>query len=313
MPQQPLTNDELKQFMADPDTKAEDVALLTPDEKARFDRLQSAGTMRGMARDVVTGAGKGAADTAVSLGSMVHSIPGVGDLTDMFAKMAAPLMGGDALTDPKAAFNKPEATKTQLGLDAENTAQSVGKTGEQIGEFFIPAPSSRLEAVKSLVRLIPDSASPRAMALGNKIARYAGRILGEAGSAAGVSAVHGDDNPEISGAIAGGTSAAAEGLGPMVKMLLGTKLGREIAPMLIAVGAMHAAGGITSDLGVGAGLGSYGVLRGTAKQALRNPKVQAQTGRAITQALTKGGELAAGSESEARVPKRRKLNEALRP
>lgn len=300
----PFSDSELKRFVADPDFTPEDLKLLSQAETQRLQRLQRSDSLMGHASDIVTGIGKGAAETAFDLGSLVHKTPVIGQITDKLSSLIGP-KGYYPGADPSKAFST-----TPPELESTNAYQKGGKVAEQVGEFLLPAGPARLEAVKSLVRLIPDAASPRAMALANKVLAHVGRVVGEAGSAGAVSAVHGDENPERPAEIAGGSTAAFEALGPMVRGLLKTKLGGEIAPMLAAISAMHLAGGM-SELGLGAGLGAYGIMKRTASEALENPKVQAQVGKVITAGGTKAGELAAGAESESRVPKRRRLQEAL--
>ena len=77
------------------------------------------------AADVATGAVKGAANTAIGLGQMVHRIPGVSRAVDA-------LYGQPGLS--QASFPAARAL-----VQPTNTPQQVGYTGEQIGEFFIPA------------------------------------------------------------------------------------------------------------------------------------------------------------------------------
>lgn len=303
--QKPFTDEELRQFASDPDLKPEDLNLLSSGERSRLQTLQAQDSTTGHVKDVLTGVGKGAGETAFDLGSLVHKIPLIGDLTDKLSSFVGPDPKKYPGADPSKAF-----AKVPDDLEAKNDYQKAGKTAEQVGEFFVPAPSARLETIKGLVKLIPDTASPEAMRLANRVLAHVGRVGGEAGSAGAVSAVHGDDNPGVSAAIAGATSGVSEGLGPLSQRLLKTKLGQEIAPMLAAIGAMHMGGGM-SELGLGAGLGTYGILKRTAGDALANPKMQAQMGKVITKIGTKGGELAAGLESESRVPQRRRLKDAL--
>lgn len=252
----------------------------------------------GMFGDVLTGIGKGAGQTAFNLGNLVHKTPLLGQLTDKLATLVGP-----EGTDPEAAFSK-----NPQELEATNTAQKVGKVGEQVGEFFIPASASRLATVKGLVKLIPDTASPQAMALANKMLAQVGRVLGEAGSAAGVSAVHGDETPEKSAEIAGGTTAAGAALGATAKALLKTTVGRELAPYLTAIAAMNIVSPFTPG-GMASTVGAFGLTRSMANRAFRSPKLRTQIGTRIAQGASKLGEAAAGAESEYRVPQRRRLKE----
>lgn len=76
------------------------------------------------ALDVGTGILKGAANTVIGLGGLVHQIPGVSTAVDA-------LYGTPGLS--QAAF--PAAREA---VKPTNTAQSVGQMGEQVGEFFLP-------------------------------------------------------------------------------------------------------------------------------------------------------------------------------
>jgi hypothetical protein len=77
------------------------------------------------AEDLLIGAAKGAGNTLIGLGELVHKIPGVSAAIDAF-------YGTPGLS--KAAF--PAAREA---VKPANAAQRVGQTAEQIGEFFVPA------------------------------------------------------------------------------------------------------------------------------------------------------------------------------
>lgn len=322
----PFTDEELAQFVADPKFTPGDLQLLSPDETTRLQAVQDRKAPLGVTKDVLTGVGKGAVDTAVDYGSIVHRIPLVGDLTDKLSKMLAPMLGGDSKTDPNAAFANKDATKKQLGITGDNTAQNIGMGVEKAGEFFVPAGASRLAITKGLVGLIPDSASPGAVQLANRFAAHAGRILGEAASATGVAASHGDDNPLRAGAIAGGATAGAEELAPMALRLMKTSKGKEIAPLLLAIATMKGLGGVTPE-GLGAGFGVYHLVKGMSDDAVTaltkaGPK-PFTVGGAAPEAMyglgSKVGEAGAAAESatDTKTPqpnlRRRRIQEMLTP
>lgn len=75
-------------------------------------------SLLGMAGDFGIGVAKGAGSTAFGVGKMLHDYTPVGRLTDAAA--------------PGVFDERPEM------LEPTNTAQRVGKTVEQIGEFFVP-------------------------------------------------------------------------------------------------------------------------------------------------------------------------------
>lgn len=88
------------------------------------DRPMGLATIGEMVGDVGMGIAKGAANTAVGLGELVHRIPGVSTAVDA-------LYGQPGLSE--AAF--PAAREA---VRPTNTAQKVGFYGEQMGEFFLP-------------------------------------------------------------------------------------------------------------------------------------------------------------------------------
>lgn len=85
------------------------------------DRLSGA---RSAVADTLIGGAKGAANTAIGLGELVHRIPGVSNAVDS-------LYGQPGLS--KQAFGE-----ARQMVAPSNTAQSVGRTAEQMGEFFLP-------------------------------------------------------------------------------------------------------------------------------------------------------------------------------
>lgn len=279
----PFTNTELMQFAQDPDYTPADLNLLSAEEMARLQTIQDRKSPTGVVKDMLTGVGKGAGDTAFNLGKAVHSLPLVGKFTDMVAKLVGPdayHIGQGAVdagkTDPDAAFAKPPQQ-----LEAENTAQQVGKTAEQVGEYFVPANATRSAVQAGLMKLIPEAASPRAVAVANKVIEYASRVIGEGASGSGVATAQGDEHPARAGAIAAGTTVSVEGLGAITRALLRTQIGKEIAPVLLASGVMSGIGGLVAGIpgavgggSLGASMGMYGVAKRAASAVLEGaPKL----------------------------------------
>lgn len=131
-----------------------------------------------MVADFATGAVKGAANTAIGLGQMVHRVPGVSTAVDA-------LYGTPGLSE--ASF-----TAAREAVRPTTTAQQVGFAGEQIGEFFVPASTA------AKVGRVAD------------VAITAGKSLAQSGSLtdAGVSGAMTAAMPAVVGAV----SATARGL-----------------------------------------------------------------------------------------------------
>lgn len=235
--------------------------------------------------DVGTGVVKGAGQTAFGLGDLVHRTPVLGSITDALAKMVGP-----EGTDPNAAFSQQPDV-----LNADNGAQHLGKVAEQVGEFFIPAGLAREAAVKGLVRLIPNSASPGMMSVLNKAGAIIGRTVGEAGSAAAVSDLHGDTHPGESASIAAGSSLLGSGLSataPLIK----SPIAQQVLPTLMAILGMKTAGGLTPG-GVGAGLGMFSVARAMAQHLVQNPKAVPTVAKGLRLGVPAVGRGIAGARS----------------
>lgn len=321
---QPFTNSELVQFTQDPDYTPADLKLLSPEEMTRLQAIQDRKSPTGVATDVMTGVGQGFFDTSMNLGKVIHSTPGLGDLTDKLSKQIAPMLGGDERTDPKAAFANLGEAKTQLGLDPENTAQRVGKVGEQVAEFFIPANATREAMTQGLIKLIPDGASPEVVRLANRVIAHTTRVLGDAASATGVAAAHGDEHPERAGMVAGGSTAAMEELAPMAVKLMRTKYGSKLAPLLMAIGTMKVMGGVTPE-SMGAGFGVYHLVQGLSEDAVNamskvrkslKPVIGARPEAAMGLGQ-KIGQIGAATESanDTKQPslRRRRIQETMQP
>lgn len=292
MPQQPLTIGELQELAADPRLH-EVMPLLSAQERAAVEKFRGADADPERSTvdtigDVARGGVKGLGETIFRLGQVVHGIPGLGDLTDIIARAVGP-----EGTDPDAFFSQVPSV-----LEATNTAERVGKGVEQVGEFLIPASPARLAAIKGLVKLIPDNLGPEAMRVANKIMTQLGRAGGEAGSAAGVAALQGEEQPERAAAWAAGGHGVGE-IAAQAARLLKTPFGQQFAPFLAAVAALQGAGGLTPP-GVASTIGAFGLARGAAKQALSSPTAISTMQRTARTAGDVGGRLAAGTATELR-------------
>lgn len=305
-----FSDSELLQIASDSRTTPQDLALLTPQERTRLQSLtldtpQKAGTsgmdvvkgVAGTVGDVLTGAAKGAGNTAFNLGSAVHSIPGIGDATDAIATLLGP-----EGTNPKQAF-----AQTPTDLEPKNTSEKVGQFAEQVGEFILPGKAS-LTAGNYMARPALDAwlkISQKARPLASKALQVTEKGLNIAGDAlmsGAVGAAHGDDPVNAAEWSAGG-SLAGQGLSQLLRTL-STKTGQQIGPLLAAIAAMSAvegAGGGLGASGIGA-LGSFGVARSLANAALRRPGAVRRLRDLAEDAGTKVGLIGAEASSG---PKRR--------
>lgn len=283
--------------------------LPAPDPQA------SQGLRRSKIKALGTGMLKGAGDTAINLGELVHSIPGIGDLTDKLATMVGP-----EGTNPETAFGAAPGAFTK----PESGAESAGKTIEQIAEFFTPVKGTGLAKIEvlpsavrkglitKLVSMIPNSAGPDAMKLMNKLATYTGRVAGDAGTSAAVSVAHGADEGEAerAGLMA---SLGPAVLGPAANAtakgatkFAGSPMGRQILPYMTALGT--SAAGNFSGAGLGAGLGAFGLTRMLARRLLDaqhiTPRVAVKAGRAAQAGVETGTRLTAAG-TDTLMPRRR--------
>lgn len=136
--------------------------------------------------DLATGAVKGAASTAINLGSAVSKIPVVGPALTATGNALA---GGDTPAVPAAqAF---EAARAAVA--PSNTLQRVGKGMEQVAEFAVPA-----GAVSNSIKAGTTGAG--------LLTRVAAQGAGGAGVGGGVAAAH-NENPVV-GAFTGGVAGA---------------------------------------------------------------------------------------------------------
>ena len=150
--------------------------------------------------DVLTGIGKGATQTAVGLGQVAlkgyNLIPG--------------LPGKDLVR--QSIETGEDIKRTQLA--PENTAQKIGKVGEQIGEFFIPtgAGAKGLQLGSKLTSKAPK--------LAQGIAKLGGQSLGEAVEFAGKTFLQtgGDTGESIKAGVIGGVATPiTKGIGAVAK------------------------------------------------------------------------------------------------
>lgn len=318
MPQH-FSREDLMALAKDPRVTPEHLALLSPSERAAVERFRAqdetdgrGSTMRAL-EGFLAGAGKGAGETIYDLGNLVHKTP-VGRVTDALSR----LLGGD----PEATFGNrallgftredlqrfgvadiapvnPLALvigADDISTEARTGAERAGKFVEQVGEFFTPAKATRLATIRKLTQAIPNNLSPKAMQVANKVTALVGRVLGEGGSAAGVSALHGDETPENAAAIAGGTTGAGEALARTITALMKTPVGKELLPYLTAIAASQMMP--FSMPGLAAVAGGFGATRFAARQGFRNPKVRAQIGKRIAQGGRGAGRVAAGIATE---------------
>jgi len=245
-------------------------------------------------KDLLTGVAKEGGDVAFNLGKGVHNTPVLGQLTDALAKLVGP-----EGTDPSAAFAQEPAELEATGRGGEQ----LGKGAGQLASFFLPVGPARAAAIKGLVKMIPNSASPAMMAQLNKLAALTGRIGGEAGSAAAVSAAHGDTTPGSAATAAATGTAAGEALGAGTTALR-TGVGKKIAPIVAASLAMR---GIQKKMPVGLGgsMGAFGLIKGLAHDFLTNPRYTTPMRRTLQAAGRGAGRVAANSATEEPPPRRR--------
>jgi hypothetical protein len=114
-------------------------------------RATTSPTSRSTVADVAIGAMKGVGNTVVGLGELVHRIPGVSTAVDA-------MYGQPGLSD--RAFSEARST-----MQPTTTAQTIGHTAEQVGEFFLPTPGKlgrAAQAVKAGAHAMAQSGSPLA-------------------------------------------------------------------------------------------------------------------------------------------------------
>jgi hypothetical protein len=246
----------------------------------------------------LTGALKGAGQTATNLGRAASAIPGVGSLTTGLGNAISGGVSRLRGQQPALPASRDASfAAADTALEPTSRAQAIGKGAEQIGEFLLPGPSTGRAITSVLARAIPDAASPAAMRVLNQIARLTGRATGDATNAAAISALHGDENVDAEAGIAGGTSLAAE----LLPMALGNPTLNKALSIIIA-GRMPGA----SSGGLAGRMGTFGILRNMTQDAL--DAAGKTTSRTSPRRVGRGiGAAAAGvkSELEERTPRRR--------
>lgn len=155
--------------------------LVQPDasqaHEATGDSMLMAGVkaVPGVVGNLALGVGKGAADTATSLGELVHKIPGVSSAVD--ALYGTPGLSSHAF---KAAHEE---------LKPEGTAQAIGKGIEQVGEFAIPGVAESPAGLGRIGKLALEGAKTAgvtgAQTAGDPRQMATSAVLGTAGGALG--------------------------------------------------------------------------------------------------------------------------------
>lgn len=302
-----LTDQELIELANDASVTAKDLALLSPDEARRYAALRQSkgdgssltsklGGVIDAGNEMAKGAVKGAGETAFNLGNMVHSIPGIGNLTDMLSTLVGP-----EGTNPDQAFSRvPE------DLKAANTAQAFGKGAEQIGEFFLPAGKVGM-AQRGAAELV--GSIPKAAGTVRKIATDAAwkmaPVLDNALATGGVALAHGDEDPQYAAGTQAGLQTAGLGLGQLTK-LLETKVGSQYAPILAAILVMKGVSALGGGLGetMGSGLAANTATRTLTRRALQQPGAAGKLLWGAEKAGERAGTLGAGVVDETRRRRR---------
>lgn len=306
--QQRFSDSELLQIASDSRTTPQDLALLSAVERGRLQQLtmpkdegsKAMDLVKGVAGfggDLLTGAAKGAGNTAFNLGSAVRMIPGIGHATDALAKAFGP-----EGTNPEQAF-----ARTPADLEATNNTQKVGKFAEQVAEFVLPGKAS-LTAGSYAARPALNAwlgMSQKARPLASKALQLGEKGLNIAGDAlmsGAVGAAHGDDPVNAAEWSAGG-SLAGQGLSQLLRTL-STKTGQQIGPLLAAIAAMSAVEGAGGGMAgtLGGGLGGFSVARSIAQRAIGKPGAVRRLRDLAEDMGTKAGLIGAEASSG---PKRR--------
>src|SRR5262252_362681 len=169
------------------------------------------------AADVGTGIAKGVGQTATNLGRLVHMVPGVTSAVDAFWNA----MPGAQLRDSSQAFDVADEA-----LRPTNTAQSIGKTGEQLAEWLVPGEAIG-EAGTKLAATLTPSVAPKIVKSGIGLAS---RAAAEAAGTAGVTAAQGGSAEEVKHAAELGAAlpVAFAGAGKGVSKYLETSAGKKL-------------------------------------------------------------------------------------
>lgn len=309
---QELSDSELLSLTSDPTMTPQDWAKLTPGEMSRLQKLtappkddhsqaldmvKSALSTTG---DVVKGVGQGVGETAFNLGNAVHSIPGVGNVTDFLAKLLGP-----EGTDPKQAFSQ-----TPDDLIPKNGAQSFGKGVERVAEFIVPSKAEwtagNYLARPALSAWLNTSQKARPILSGALSAAEKGaNIAGDALMSGAVGAAQGGDPVDAAKWSAAG-SVGGEGLSQLLRTL-STKTGQQLGPLLAAIAAMSAVesagGGMSGTLG--GGLGGFSVARSMANRLIKQPGSVRRMRDVAELAGQRVGQVGAGVSDTVNGPRRR--------
>lgn len=246
-----------------------------------------------MLADVLQGGAKGVADTT---SNMVGWVPGVESVTTALGNVlggkAAELMYGKEGVTPKQ-FTPSDV---DAALEPENTAESVGKTSEQLAEFLIPGSATARGVIGQAAKAIPGNLSRGAMAKANKAVALGGRMVGDAAQNAGIALGQGDENVDAEAAIGAGAPLVGAGLESLVPLIRNPIVARTLPYLVAAIGS-STLGGIT-PLGIGAGLGGFGLMQGLTKSALKNPQAIPKLRRAVQTGSRGVGRVAAGVVSQ---------------
>lgn len=232
------------------------------------------GMVRGLGNAIegtVVGAAKALGQSGVEGGALLRKIPGVDELSSHFPEV-------------------------NVDLERHGKAEEFGAGAERVGEFLGAGGAATKGATSLAASRVPASMWPMVDALVRSLAGGA--------SAAGVGALHGDDNLDTTamlGAAGPLAGEAASQFAPLVK----TKFVQQVGPYLTALLMSKMSGGL-SESGLGAGLGAFGLSRMLARQAMTSPNAVPMTRRALQVGGALSGRTAAAAAS-ANQPKRKPL------
>lgn len=193
------------------DLKAAAPAAAVPAPVAPVSALDDAGSVLG---NLAVGAVKGAGQTAINLGQLVHRVPGVTTAIDA-------LYGTPGLSEQ--AFREAHQAVT-----ATTPAQTVGKIGEQIGEVLIPSRLITAAGTKAVTTLAPRLAP----VVGETAAKLLPRAGIEALGGGGIALAQGGD-PRVGaalGAVLPTAGAAVRELAPGLKADAAKKVMQALGP-----------------------------------------------------------------------------------
>lgn len=220
---------------------------------------------------VVKGAAKALGESGVEGGALLRKIPGVNEVSAMFPEV-------------------------NVDLERHGKAENFGAGAERLGEFMGAGGAATKGATSLAASRVPASMWPIVDALVRSLAGGA--------SAAGVGALHGDENLDWEaglGAAGPLVGEAASQFAPLIK----TDLVQQIGPYLAALAATHVSGGL-SELGLAGGLSGFGLAKLLAKKAMTSPSAVPTARRALQVGGALAGRTAAAAASS-QQPKRRPL------